>query len=97
MRGVWGSKSRPTPLDLVICVFSSQGMIVSVSSRLIYMIFLQLVNLAQSWGSPPRFTIRMAASVADVAATFVVFELLRRRRPLPRRRLMPTIRILQHF
>jgi putative transposase len=29
----------------VICVFSSQGMIVSVSSRLIYMIFLQLVNL----------------------------------------------------
>lgn len=44
--------------------------------------FLQLVNLAQSWGSPPRFTIRLAASVADVAATFVVFELLRRRRPL---------------
>jgi hypothetical protein len=25
---LWGSKSRPTPLDLVICVFSSQGMIV---------------------------------------------------------------------
>jgi len=25
---VWGSKSRPTPPDLVICVFSSRGMIV---------------------------------------------------------------------
>jgi DDE domain len=25
---LWGFKSRPTPLDLVICVFSSQGMIV---------------------------------------------------------------------
>jgi len=25
---LWGSESRPTPLDLVICVFSSRGMIV---------------------------------------------------------------------
>src|SRR5436305_11698129 len=25
---LWGSKRRPTPLDLVICVFSSQSMIV---------------------------------------------------------------------
>lgn len=44
--------------------------------------FLHLVNLIQTWGWPPRFTIRMVSSLADVGTALIVFELLRPRRGL---------------
>jgi Glycosyltransferase family 87 len=44
--------------------------------------FLMLVNLLRRHGVPLQFTIRAAASLADVVSAVLVFELLRRRRSL---------------
>ncbi len=44
--------------------------------------FLFGVNLLGRWGVSLSFTIRSVASLADVATALLVFEILRRRRPL---------------
>jgi uncharacterized membrane protein len=44
--------------------------------------FLLAVNYLTHFGLPVKFSIRAAASLADVASAFLVFEVLHRRRPL---------------
>lgn len=75
---LWGSRNRPASLTCVISVLGCQGMIVSVSLRLIYMIFLQLVNLLVLLG-------RSSAS-KDVELLVLRHEVavLRRANPKPR-------------
>ena len=59
-------------------MFSSQGMIVSVSSRLIYMIFLQLVNLLLLFGRSS------ASKDAELLVLRHEVTVLRRANPKPR-------------
>src|ERR687894_2359743 len=75
---LWGSRSQPAPLTCVISVLGCQGMIVSVSWRLVYMIFFQLVNLLVLLG-------RSSAS-KDIELLVLRHEVavLRRTNPRPR-------------
>jgi hypothetical protein len=77
--GLWGFRSRPAPLmNCGISVFGWQGMIVSVSLRLIYVIFLQLVNLLVLLGC--------SSASKDVELLVLRHEVavLRRANPKPR-------------
>jgi hypothetical protein len=44
--------------------------------------YLWLINQLQSYGLTMRFTIRAVSSIADVASSLLIFEILRRRRSL---------------